>query len=183
MPTIEAGGKEYSGDKLWREEAVLRELYVERRYSTTTCGEMLGCAAGTISDWLKRYGIEARDIEEAKALERRRAPAYFRTDQRGYEAWEHTYQGEKYHVYVHRLLAVAEYGFDAVAGNVVHHKHGIRWTNWGDAIELMDRSDHNSYHFKKVWGNEEHREMMREVGRRNEAEMPRAENGDFIEKR
>lgn len=182
MTTLEVSGKEYSGEKLWREEEILRELYIKKPRSTREIGEMLGCSDVTIRNWLEHFGIERRSMVEALAVERRRSPAYFRTGQRGYEAWEHTYQGERYHVYVHRLLAVAEYGFEAVRDRPVHHKLGIRWTNWHDAIEVMDDSEHRSMHFKEVWENEEHQEMMHEVGKKTEAQMCRDENGDFTGK-
>lgn len=61
------------------------------------------------------------------------------------EEYEFVYDhGHK--VQVHRLVAVAEYGFDAVADKVVHHesKHGL--DNRPSNIGLMDRSDHSRMH-------------------------------------
>jgi len=49
-------------------------------------------------------------------------------------------------VLVHRLLAVAEYGYENVCDNVIHHKNGIRWDNRPDNIEVMTRSEHSKLH-------------------------------------
>ncbi len=32
-------------------------------------------------------------------------------------------------IYIHQLLAIAEHGFDEVAGKHIHHKNGIKWDN------------------------------------------------------
>jgi hypothetical protein len=53
---------------------------------------------------------------------------------------------ERKNLPVHRLLAVAEFGADAVADKVVHHKNGIPWDNRPDNIELLDRAEHSRHH-------------------------------------
>jgi hypothetical protein len=47
---------------------------------------------------------------------------------------------------VHRLLAVAEYGTEAVKDKVVHHKNNIPFDNRLSNIELMDSSEHARHH-------------------------------------
>jgi len=44
---------------------------------------------------------------------------------------------------IHRLVAVAEYGVEAVAGNVVHHKNGVRFDNRPDNLEVLSNADHS----------------------------------------
>lgn len=44
--------------KLWRDEETLRYLYLEKSKTMTKIGELLGCDAQTISNWLSRYDIE-----------------------------------------------------------------------------------------------------------------------------
>jgi len=56
------------------------------------------------------------------------------------------YDGETESVYIHRLLAVAKYGFDAVEGKVVHHTTGHPLDNRPEAIEVMERDDHARLH-------------------------------------
>lgn len=48
--------------------------------------------------------------------------------------------------YLHRLLAVAEYGYEEVADKVVHHESGCGLDNRPDAITLMDKGEHLSLH-------------------------------------
>jgi transcriptional regulator with PAS, ATPase and Fis domain len=47
---------------------------------------------------------------------------------------------------IHRLVAVAEYGFDAVVENHVHHKNHIPWDNRPSNLELMSQEEHYRYH-------------------------------------
>jgi hypothetical protein len=61
----------------------------------------------------------------------------------GYAQWRN---GAVEHVLVHRLLAVAEYGFDAVAGKHIHHKNGIRWDNRLENLEVLTPSEHAKLH-------------------------------------
>ncbi|WP_049905632.1 homing endonuclease associated repeat-containing protein [Halorubrum californiense] len=45
----------------WREKERLRRLYVDEGLSMAEIGDRLGCTGTTISDWLNRYDIDARD--------------------------------------------------------------------------------------------------------------------------
>jgi len=76
---------------------------------------------------------------------KRTPPAYY-VDHRGYPHWEFIEDSEYRCVRVHRLLAVAEYGFDAVADMDVHHKNGIPWDNRPVNIEPMDHGEHTKLH-------------------------------------
>ena len=146
MPTIEVDGKEYSGERLYREEAVLRELYVERGLSQAKVAEKLNSGETSIGRWLDRLGIEKRTRSEAHTNAARRTPAAFRTKESGHERWEHYYEGETTHFPVHRLLAIAEFGADAVSGMDTHHKNGVPWDNRPENIELLTRGEHVSHH-------------------------------------
>lgn len=53
-------GKEY-GDAPWRDEAVLRELYVEQGMTVREIGDELGCSKATVSKRMDRYDIPARE--------------------------------------------------------------------------------------------------------------------------
>lgn len=48
-------------DSPWRDKDILYELYVEKELTAAEIGERLGCTDTTISDWLGRHGIDARD--------------------------------------------------------------------------------------------------------------------------
>jgi hypothetical protein len=71
----------------------------------------------------------------------------YHTDHYGYERWRHMIDYEQNYVAVHRLLAVAELGFDAVTSDIdVHHSNGIPWDNRPGNIELVPKGDHAALH-------------------------------------
>lgn len=135
--------------KPWQDRDLMYELYVERGMSAREINEHFGepVHRRTISSWLNRLDIPARDRSEAGILAKlkTRIPCFY-TDDLGYERWETRHRNEKFVLRVHRLLAVAEYGFDAVAGNVVHHKNGLKWDNRPENIEVMPEEEHMRHH-------------------------------------
>lgn len=66
----------------------------------------------------------------------------------GYCRWRDYHGGEEFYLYVHRLLAVAEYGFEEVAGKHVHHKDGFRYHNTPENLSLKDPPDHADIHLR-----------------------------------
>lgn len=49
-------------------------------------------------------------------------------------------------VRLHRLLAVAEWGFEAVQGRQVHHVNRIPWDNRPENLALLTPSEHSRLH-------------------------------------
>jgi len=112
----------------------LREMYIDERRSPKEIAEELGVHFSTVYRRLDRHGIE-------------RAPKMkFNTVGDGYEEARDP-EGER--VYIHRLIAVAEYGFDAVAGNDIHHKTGIPWDNRLSNVEPIGHGDHTGLHSRR----------------------------------
>ncbi|RLM42300.1 HNH endonuclease [Haloarcula sp. Atlit-47R] len=107
-------------------------------------GERLGCSARTVCRWLKKHGIESRDQHQAHSIRHDAVP--FRTHTTSYERWLHRYRGERESVRVHRLVAVAEYGFDQVVGKDVHHKNSIPWDNRPENLEPVSHAEHSQIH-------------------------------------
>lgn len=134
----------------WRDEEFLRELYVKEQYSQNQIRKALDCSGATISDWLDRHGIEKRTKSEAaQNMHGAYRKANYNTSTRGYEYWS---PGNTM-VYVHRLMAVALEGLDALEGDIqVHHKNGIEWDNRPENLELMTNADHQVEHHTKVSG-------------------------------
>jgi hypothetical protein len=64
----------------------------------------------------------------------------------GYERLRVCEYGERHEVYVHRLLAVSEYGLDAVTDSEVHHSNQIPWDNRPSNIEVKTPADHAQEH-------------------------------------
>lgn len=137
-------GQTHNNPKPWQDKELLHELYVEERKTQEEISDELGTHQATISEWLLKFDIETRD--DAKK------PPEFTMQNDGYETWRHSVNGDVKRVLVHRLLAVAEYGFDDVAGKIVHHHTNIPWDNRPKNIELMTRGEHAAHHRRGLVG-------------------------------
>jgi hypothetical protein len=134
----------------WRDEELLRELYLDQYLSTVEIAEKWGCGPQVVRRALKKFDIPRRSNSKAQKLVANKKPAHFRTvPGAGYESWYHDHDNEQKIVQVHRLVAVAEYGFSSVAGKVVHHKNNIPWDNRPENLRLMTDSAHKSMHASK----------------------------------
>lgn len=147
--TIEVDGEtyEYTAEKPYQDAELLQTLYWEKGMSQRNIADSVSCGKQTVSRWMDRL-----DVESYKPPAER--PPNFRVKD-GYECWQ-TLVGEiTRQVQVHRLLAVAEYGFDAVCEIDVHHKNSIKWDNRPENIEPKDRSQHVRDHADEQYGHEE----------------------------
>jgi hypothetical protein len=122
----------------WRDAEVLDRLYWDEGLDQQAIAERLDCDQGTVSNWMDRHGIRSRHERETHRVER----AAFAHNGAGYEVW---HDGSET-VYVHRLLAVAEYGFEAVAEGVVHHEDGVKWHNCAANLRLFDSHRAHALH-------------------------------------
>jgi transposase len=126
----------------WTDPELLHDLYHEKSMSQYEIAEELDCGQNTVKRWMKRHDIEAKTVKNDRV-------PYFETSKNGYETWETKVEDTSHHVRVHRLLAVAEYGFEAVADSVVHHKNNIRWDNRPENIEPMSKMEHRRIHVRE----------------------------------
>jgi len=152
-------------DKPYTDAETLREMYWGRGMSMRQIADELGTDHDRVDYWMDVHDIETRTgyAEQPHAS--------LTIDKDGYPLWKTYVDGYHARVRVHRLLAVAEYGFDAVVGNDVHHKNGVRWDNRPENIEPMDPSEHRRHH--GLERADEQRELMtklREAGRLNGGE-------------
>jgi len=148
-------------DKPYTDEEKLRELYHGEGLSMREVAKELGTDHDRIAYWMGVHGIERRDVCMHQDH------ASYKTNY-GYPVWKVHVDGTHHRVPVHRLLAVSEYGTDAVAGNDVHHENGIRWDNRPDNIEPLDPAEHRRKH--GLENADEQRELMnnlREQGKLN----------------
>lgn len=130
-------------DELWRDESWFRKRYLKESKSMRTMAEEAGCGIACISDWREEFGIEERvNVEKGLSLH----PTVY-TNVEGYElASSRVGNGNQKSIGIHRLVAVAEYGFDEVCDSVIHHKNEIPWDNRPENLQVMTNSDHASHH-------------------------------------
>lgn len=126
----------------WRDEERIRELYWDQGKCAGEVADELGCTERTIWTWIKKHGMETRRNGHP-----RKERVNFDTSPNGYERWKATHPPDRGSVVmVHRLLAVSEHGFDAVAEKHVHHVNGVKWDNRPENIEVMTHEEHNRLH-------------------------------------
>jgi hypothetical protein len=124
----------------WRDADTLRELYHEKGMSSREVAEELGCGKKAVLRWLDKHNIE----KEKPKSER---PPTFQTRPDGAVQIKSQHNNVQYALLHHRLLAVSEWGFDAVSDSVVHHKNRVRWDNRIENLKLLDsQSDHAKLH-------------------------------------
>lgn len=146
-------------DKPYTDADALQELYWDKGMSMRQVADELGTEPDRIDYWMDVHGIETRTAYTD------RVEAPFKLDKDGYEIWKTYVDGYYARVRVHRLLAVAEYGFDAIADKDVHHKNGVRWDNRPENIEPMDPTDHRRHHgLERADGQRELMNDLREKG-------------------
>jgi hypothetical protein len=130
----------------YRDRELMETLYVEEELSQNEISAILDCSSGSVANWLERHGIESRSLSDAISL----------SYEEPYDIpfWTHNTKG---HVFaksgddlltVHRLQAVAYWGFDDVADKHVHHKNGIPWDNRKENFLLVTNEEHQRIHKK-----------------------------------
>lgn len=130
----------------WKNPEKLERLYHEEGLTTTGIGEKLGCNPGTVVYWMEKFGIDRDDPQEASKREMRKKPASFKTHEEGYELSVTEINRDKKIVRIHRLVAVAKYGVDAVKDMDVHHLNGVPWDNRPSNLQVMERVAHMREH-------------------------------------
>lgn len=124
----------------------IKELYYGEQLSMRDVARELDCSLNALQRWMNRFGIERRSNENPPKSEWLQKPPKFTTDTNGYEIHRVRYGDVDEKALLHRLLAVAEYGFDAVKGKEVHHKSRVEWDNRPSNLELLTPSEHKSIH-------------------------------------
>jgi len=143
--------------KLGKEK--LEELYSE--YGSARISERLGVDRNTVLAALEAAEIPIRTHSESWELRRKRGdytepPEEYQNPEPGlpYVTFNEGYGfiGHRdYCIPVHRLAAIAWYGFDAVDGNHVHHKNGVRWDNREENLEPLSMTEHRRHHAQEMW--------------------------------
>lgn len=156
----ERGVSIHSGQKhseqRWRDEDLLRELYVEQEKTIYEVADEIDSNPVTVQKWLKRHGIGTRTIEESQRLRYGTdAPVSLKLHRDGYQTAYFNRDYTYYEVRIHRLAAVAWFGYDAVVGNDIHHKNGIPWDNREGNLQPLSPSEHKALHADELTRNSE----------------------------
>lgn len=118
--------------KPYRDEDILEPLHRDDEKSVQEIADILDCTETTVRNYLKRFGITEPTESPATHL--------IRPD--GYECW----RVDGHTIYVHRLVAIAEWGIEAVADGVIHHKNRIRWDNRPENLRVFETQGKHSRH-------------------------------------
>lgn len=134
--------------QLWDEEW-LREKYQEEGLTAPGVADIVGCSENAVLNAVEEQGIP----KHSQGIVNKTIHPSFDYN-RGYmRATAHNYDdGEQVGtdtIRVHRLVAVAKYGFDALKGKVVHHKNGVKWDNRPCNLEIMAQSEHMERHHEQ----------------------------------
>ena len=132
--------REYNQSKPYHDPEVLRKLYHEEGLSQAQIGDKFDVSKNTISKWMSKSGVDADKHPQKKTY----APIHMMSD--GYMHWKSYHRGSQETAFVHRLVAVAEHGVDAVAGMDVHHKNGVPWDNRPENLEVLSHAEHTRKH-------------------------------------
>ncbi len=108
---------------------------------------MWSVSASTISKWVRKFNIPTGG---RGAGDPHKVP--IRTGNRGYVRVQEESFGEMNRFQLHRLIAVAEYGYDVVVENDIHHKNEIKWDNRPSNLEPIEKERHGRRH-----ANEQHK--------------------------
>lgn len=121
----------------------LEERYVEDGRSLAEMGELADVAPMTIQRAMDRHGIDRRSPTHHLEKE-----TTIRTGKRtAHERISFTVDGQTHYYDVHRLLAIAVFGLEAVAGKIVHHINGLSWDNRPGNFELIEsQAEHARRH-------------------------------------
>jgi len=142
-------------DAIYKDKDWLEVQYWDNQLSLDEMANKAGVHRGTIHKWMKKLGVDRRTAYDEQGY------ASITVNKNGYIVWEHHDGESKCKIRVHRLLAVAEYGFEAVCGKDVHHTTDIPWDNRPSALELLSREEHARLHGENR--KSQQRELMAEL--------------------
>jgi hypothetical protein len=138
------------GSKPWHDKKTLEKMYYEQNMNLKDMAEHFDCSRPTIAYWMDKHDLERRPPATERDWSGSKSPRwvpYARLDQgpSGHEQWR-SRADDRCVVAVHRLAAVAWFGYETVVESHIHHKNGIPWDNRKENLEPMNPSEHKSMH-------------------------------------
>ncbi len=156
-------GKVKDQDRPYQDPDVLHHFYWDREVPQSEVSDQLGCSQQTVSRWLEKTDIEARDAGKmggkgAREYLRVERASFNPANNSGHEVWTVRDPDKGRAVGVHRLLAVAD-GADPhevfAEGTNVHHRTGIPWLNMPGMVEVLTPGEHSRTHTAGEWTTED----------------------------
>lgn len=123
-------------DYAWDSYEKLKELYHERENTLEGIAELKDVSTTTVHRKMWQVGVATNGPGR-----RVKNPTY-RTNKDGVEEVSGSHES----VPVHRLIMVAEHGYDSVVHRDVHHKNNITIDNRPSNLELITPSQHTTLH-------------------------------------
>jgi len=142
--TIYDWAEKFGLERPYKDPEWLREKYVGEGMSQSKMADEVGVSGTCIGYWMDKYDIETHHGEMTSNN------FYTRTvnGKSAYEFVDVHEDGGTTSVRVHRLLAVAEYGVEAVKGSHVHHINNLSWDNRADNIVPLPPGLHTKVHHR-----------------------------------
>lgn len=122
----------------------LERLYHGEKLTQVEIGDRFGVGQPTVSKWMSELGVGTRS--NSLQVSMAKPGVGFGTKKDGYEKVRVSDGGRDPIAYIHRLVAAAEYGFDAIEGMHVHHTNGIPWDNRPGNLQVVTNSEHGQLH-------------------------------------
>lgn len=122
----------------YRSEEWLKEKYVADGMSTYEIADMCGVDQSTISNWINKFGIASRPRGGSDS----EGEVTYSVTSKGYGV----IRWAGHEVRVHRLSAVAWFGWDSVVGKHIHHESGHPLDNRESVLRPVTPAEHNRIH-------------------------------------
>lgn len=128
------------------DEDVLRDLYWEKGLTMREIADKSDVLHPAIQKQMVKNGIERRDAAPRKGAYSNIHPGVHEGSKGYMKIYHQDVDGKAKQLRVHRLIAVAIYGIDAVKDKIVHHKSGHGLDNRHENLELMTLKEHGKHH-------------------------------------
>lgn len=135
----------------YKSEDWLREQYHENERSLEDIGNECNVDQTSVLLYMKKHDIPRRTKAESRMIHSRNTPVFHQFTPEDNlrvrkERCASLYDGDADYVFIHRLVGVAEYGFDSVCDKHIHHKNGICLDNRPCNLEPLSQEKHNEVH-------------------------------------
>jgi hypothetical protein len=149
------------GDRPWENVVTLARAY-DKYGSAVGVADAWGCSERTVRTWLHKHDeIQVQRQGRRPSWEDTDPPNHVLEDHEGYEVVEsfcpdrddagELEKIERKAVRMHRLQAVAEWGYDAVVDQEIHHQDGAKLHNLGRNLVPLDPLRHGGLDSSRRW--------------------------------